>query len=262
MMKLKRPLLRYFGGKWRLAPEIIPFFLPHSIYIEPFCGASSVLLRKDISDTEICNDIDPDIITLWKCIQDPILCNVLAERIENTEVTEEVFFNSRNFFSDPLEDSFQMLLRSNWGFGSTGFRRKSRAGFRGTGAGFTKSLSSWRTLPNSIRNISKRVSKVDFYNLNAFNIIENYDSRDALFYVDPPYTKDQRSAKSIYFEELTNDDHSKLSEILHSVKGQVIISGYHSNLYQSLYGDWDYCELPSRIDGGFYGIGEVLWMNR
>jgi len=97
----KRPLLRYFGGKFRIAHWIISNFPEHRIYIEPYGGGAGVLLQKEKSFSEIYNDLDDEIVNLfivardsgpkydklfdlrfWKKITRPALVDGAKKRIE------------------------------------------------------------------------------------------------------------------------------------------------------------------------------------
>ena len=61
----KRPVLRWHGGKWMLAPKIIAQFPPHRLYTEAFGGAASVLMRKPRAYTEVYNDLDGEGLNLY-----------------------------------------------------------------------------------------------------------------------------------------------------------------------------------------------------
>jgi DNA adenine methylase len=58
---VKHPMLRYHGGKWRIAPWIISYIPTHKIYVELFGGGGSILLRKPRSYAELYNDFDEEI---------------------------------------------------------------------------------------------------------------------------------------------------------------------------------------------------------
>ena len=92
MPDLCRPLLRYFGGKWRLAPWIISHFPPHKTYVEPFGGSASVLLRKPRSNGEIYNDLDNEVFNLFSVLRsdraDDLIRAVAARAIDWGQVVE------------------------------------------------------------------------------------------------------------------------------------------------------------------------------
>lgn len=87
----ERPVLRYFGGKWILAPWIISHFPPHKVYCEPYGGAASVLMRKPRSYAEVYNDLDGDIVRFFRVLQDPASADELERRLRLTPFAREEF---------------------------------------------------------------------------------------------------------------------------------------------------------------------------
>lgn len=89
-------MLRYHGGKWRLAPWIIGFFPPHRVYVEAFGGAASVLMRKPRSYAEVYNDLYGDIVSLFRVLRDPSSAQELERRLRLTP-----------FARDELESAYE-----------------------------------------------------------------------------------------------------------------------------------------------------------
>ena len=61
-------LIPYFGGKSRLAKTIIAKFPAHTCYVEVFAGAANILFAKAAGTTEVINDLDRDLITLYRAV--------------------------------------------------------------------------------------------------------------------------------------------------------------------------------------------------
>jgi DNA adenine methylase len=61
--------LSYMGGKSLLAKKIIPMIPPHTCYCEVFAGAAWILFRKEESRIEIINDINSDLVTLYRVVK-------------------------------------------------------------------------------------------------------------------------------------------------------------------------------------------------
>lgn len=259
-MNVERPLMRYFGGKWRLAPWIISHFPQHRIYIEPFCGAASVLLRKSRAYAEVINDLDGEIVSLFRVLRDSAQAKELVRLVELTPYAREEFELSYLADGDPVEQARRTLFRSFAGYGTNAIQRDT--GFRGnvTRAGNIPA-HNWATLPAVICQVIERLRGVIIEQVAAEKAMSLYDGPTTLHYIDPPYPLGTRGESARYRHEMTDDDHRQLAEIVRRLKGMVIISGYPCDLYDvELYPDWQRVTRQTHADGARKRT-EVLWIS-
>lgn len=64
-----RPIVPWIGGKRRLAKHLLPLFPEHECYVEPFCGAAALFFMKAPAKTEVLNDINGDLVNLYRVVQ-------------------------------------------------------------------------------------------------------------------------------------------------------------------------------------------------
>jgi DNA adenine methylase len=275
----RRPALRYHGGKWNLAPWLISLMPPHRIYVEPFAGAASVLLRKPRVYSEIINDLDGDVVNLFRVLRDEESASRLIRALELTPFAREEFNlaqggerDARGHLIgviDPVERARHLVVRSHMGFGSdSACGRPYRTGFRANGhrSGTTPG-HDWANLPEALRAVAERLRGVVIENRAALEVIAQQDRGDVLFYVDPPYLgstrqRCHRKGSDTYRHEMASEEeHRELAETLRGVAGAVIVSGYPSPLYEEIYAGWWREERPSLADGARKRL-EVVWMNR
>lgn len=261
-----RPILRYHGGKWRLAPWIISNFPQHRIYVEPFGGAGSVLLQKPRSYSEVYNDLDGQICNLFRVLRNPAQARELVRMVKLTPYARAEFDESYIVADDPIEQARRTLFRSMAGFSTCGASGQWKTGFRGnvTRTGTTP-VHDWQHFPIAMEDIIERLRGVVIENDDALAVIARYDGPETLLYVDPPYpmlTRSDRWSRSAYKHEMTDDDHRQLAAALHACRGVVVVSGYACELYDmELYPTWWRNERESHADGARDRV-EVLWMNR
>ena len=126
---IKHPAIRYHGGKFRLAPWIIGYFPEHRCFVEPFGGAASVLLRKEPSEAEVYNDLDGDVVNLFRVLRDPIASRSLIDACALTPYSRTEFQCAYAPTCDPVEQARRLIVRATMGFGSAG-ATKGSTGFR------------------------------------------------------------------------------------------------------------------------------------
>lgn len=253
-----RPILRWHGGKWILANWIISHLPKHRVYVEPFGGAGSVLLRKPRSYGEIYNDLDGEVVNLFRVARDS--GTELKHCLELTPFSRDEFVLSYERSSDPLEQARRTVVRSFMGFGSnshnqaTGFRANSnRSG--------TTPAHDWANYPDALETLIQRLQGVCIENRNAIDVMNAHDSNETVHYVDPPYVSSTRDKGGDYRHEMTDAQHIDLASALHQMRGSVVLSGYPCELYANLYSDWHRIERRSLADGARPRV-EVLWLSR
>jgi DNA adenine methylase len=261
MKKVKRPPLNYFGGKFRLAPWILGYFPDHKIYVEPFGGGGSVLLRKQPSYHEIYNDLDGEVVNFFKVLRERP--NELLRSIRLTPYSREEQRMSFIPANDELERARRMYVRAWQTHG--GGRTQWSSGWRyeiGLARG-TRQIENWNDIAG-LQGVIDRLKTIQIENDDAFHVITRFDTSETLFYCDPPYlpiTRSERWKEKTYFFEMTVDDHVRLAELLNNVKGMVVLSGYDSELYRDLYAGWEMHAKTARTNYQNTKV-ECVWINR
>jgi DNA adenine methylase len=82
---------------------------------------------------------------------------------------------------------------------------------------------------------------------------------EAVVYCDPPYLLETRQNRLYYAEEMSDQEHRQLLEVLRGLKCRVLLSGYPSELYGAALRDWR-C-LSYRCRTRQKTVTECLWMN-
>ena len=240
------PFLKAHGGKSYLASRIIELMPPNDIYVEPFVYGGSVLINKPSSYEQYAGDINPRVIDAWHAVQKrPVW---LIEALREFPYSQETFDLAKNADiarnpSDTLIDrTVPFIIRnrmSRGGFGKDyGWSDRLR-GKKRPGGPIPGDVNAWETMLDvSIPITEKRIRYTEFFNEKALDWIEMYDCKETLYYLDPPYYPDSRTAKNAYEFEMSQDDHIELLDLARQLNGTVMISGYHCDLYDRQLSNW------------------------
>lgn len=275
MTLIKQPL-KWHGGKYYLASKIVDLMKPHLHYVEPFFGGGVVLLTRDPNDTslwlephkgvsEVINDIHGRLINFWRVLQKPELFEQFQRRVEAMPMARQEWKDAHNFQEGtPVDDAVAFFVdcrQSRSGL-MTGFtsvtRNRTRREMNGN-------VSEWIGAVEGLPAVHERLRRVLIENMPAVELIRREDTPGTLFYCDPPYLHETRTATGAYDHEMSLADHQKLLAQLVACKGKVMLSGYGSELYDTALAGWNRhtFELPNNAAGGESKrrMTEVVWCN-
>jgi DNA adenine methylase len=264
MSACARPILRYHGGKWRLAPWIISHFPAHRTYVEPYGGAASVLLRKERAYSEVYNDLDGEIVNLFRVAREH--GEKLRHALTFTPYARDEYRLSFDVATCPIEQARRTVIRSYMGFGSNSLCRLVKSGFRSnSNRSYTTPSRDWMNFPPKLDAIIERLRGVVIENKPALEVMLQHDSERTLHYCDPTYVHETRTAwaghgaRSGYAHEMTNEDHRAMAAVLEGLRGAVVLSGYECPLYEELFSKWNMVKKVALADGARPRV-ECLWI--
>ncbi|GAB4287361.1 MAG: DNA adenine methylase [Ignavibacteriaceae bacterium] len=228
-------MIPYIGGKSYLANWIISNF-PQNYreltYCEVFGGGGWVLFKKDESYVEVYNDLNKNLVNMFKIIRDNFKefeykCQwSLHSREMYNEAREK--FKDDKFISD-LEramhyaiervQSFSGHSSGSWGYAITADKIIS---------------GKWLPFLKRLVYINARLKRVQVECLDFEKVIKKYDTTKTLFYLDPPYVGCENYYKTndVHFKL---EDHYRLAAILKKIKGKYVLSYYDDPLVLKLY---------------------------
>lgn len=256
-------VLKYPGAKWSMTDWIISNFpqeYEKMTYIEPYFGSGAAFFNKKRSAIETINDMDDDVINLFKVIRDQP--ETLAKLIQQTPWSRTEYKSSYEKTGNELEDARRYLVRS---WQAIGFKPSDITGWRNNIQDLNGNVNQWSTkLPDRIVEVSSRFQHtksclVQIENQPAIKLIKRHQKPYVFIYADPPYLRETRSSR-IYKHEMTEEDHVELLETILDHPGPVMLSGYQSNLYDEMLKGWNKETIGAFAEGG-RGRTEVIWMN-
>lgn len=263
-----KPILRYFGGKFRLAPWIIAHFPRHDIYVEPFAGGGSVFFAKEPAPRgETLNDLDHEIINLFRLLRGP-QADDLIKAVALTPWSRAEFQLAHLMADDPLERARRLVVRSHMSHGTLATRPDPARGFRIDGtSGSTVVAREWARLPEALERAARRLLAATIECRDAVDLIADFNDPKVLIYLDPPYVHETRSAKRLrgqpyhaYQHELDEAQHHRLLDAAEASRAMVVISGYSCELYRARLAGWTRVDKAALSHRQQQRV-ESLWLN-
>ena len=229
-------LINWVGGKRQLR-ETVSLLIPSNIssYIEPFGGGGWVLFYYHRwADLEVYNDLDNRLVNLFRVVKyHP--CELAREMCYLFHSREQFLSLIQNPGETDIQKAARFMFVLSRSFGGRG---------KHFGVSYEGSIKSAGGLIERVDKISKRLDKVIIENLSAMDLIPQYDTENAFFYCDPPYS----SGAGYEVVSAAKFEHERLRDTLKNIKGRFLLSYDDAPKIRELYKDFNIIETE-RING-------------
>ena len=264
----KKIAFGWYGGKFSHLDFLLPL-LPNDArhFCDVFGGSAAVLLNREPAPVETYNDLDSELVNFFATLRHSEMGERLLREIALTPFSREelTLACTPEEGLEPVERARRFYVRARQT--RTGLAQTSSAGrwahcVLTSRSGMAGAVSRWIGGIDGLPTIVDRLMRVQIDNAPALEVIQRYDTPDTLFYLDPPYVHESRGDKHAYYGEMTGSEHAELAYVLHKITGRAAISGYRSDLYESIYAGWYRVDAPEKTCHSVrQPRQESLWMN-
>lgn len=208
------PIVPWIGGKRKLAEHILPLFPAHTCYVEPFCGAAALFFMKQPSACEVINDVNGDIVNLYRVVKHHL--EELVRQFKWSLTSREHWNNLRDTPPHTLTDvqrAARFLYLQKLAFGA-------RVDGQNFGTATTgRPRFNLLSIEEDLTEAHFRLSQATIEHLDWHQVITRYDRPHTLFYCDPPYWQTEG-----YGVEFAWEQYERLREVVGELQGRMLIS--------------------------------------
>lgn len=212
---MAQPIIPWIGGKRRLADRIFPLFPQHDCYVEVFAGGAALFfMRPAPAKVEVLNDINGDLINLYRVVQ-----NHLEEFVRQFKwalSSRQVFKWMQDTRPETLTD-IQRAARFYY-LQQSAFGAKVEGQCYGTATTQPPGLNLLR-IEESLSAAHLRLANTYIEHSSWQKVIERYDRPHTLFYMDPPYWQTEG-----YGVEFGWEQYEEMADLIGRIQGKAIIS--------------------------------------
>ena len=209
-----KPLVPWIGGKRRLAKHILPLFPEHTCYVEPFAGAAALFFLKEPAKVEVLNDVNSDLVNLYRVVQHHL--DEFVRQFRWALTSREIF----GWLNETPPATLTDIQRAARFF----YLQKHAFGGKVEGRTFGTATSSpgrmnLLRMEEDLSAVHLRLHQVTIERLDWSACVERYDRSHTLFYLDPPYW-----GTAGYDVPFGLEQYDRMAELLKSMKGKAVVS--------------------------------------
>ena len=221
--------------------DLLPLIPYDELFVDVFGGGGSVLLNRRTSPVEVYNDLDSNLVNLFRVMQHPSDHIELERRLRSTLYSKEEFVKAIHIIdgtsqpADHIEQAWAMFVNMNQSV--VGRVRRTQGNWSRAAisvSGESAVVAGWKSLVNRLGGVYDRLSGVQVDQRDAIECTQYWDGPNTVLYVDPPYVHDTRVETEYYAHEMSNAQHEDLISALLDVRGFAVVSGYDHPIYQRL----------------------------